>query len=286
MRFTAAACRSHEESTAAACRSHGEGMNVTSVQAAQLATHFDRRAETYGEKYDACTPRHLFELEKQQRLIWTLKWLERHTHTRPSGRLLDVGCGNGRLICTWLGNTPCWKAVGVDVSAGMIAQSLREAARTGVADRSRWIVGQTEQLTGSFDAVTSLGVIGYQKDQLAFARSLANRVAASGLLILSFGNRHSVLRKVRQAIQRTRRTLNRETRDIAFRSESLARLNEHLQPRGFRQLDGRWLGFGLGFSRWGQREAQFSHALERRWSHRWFARFLAQVGLAAFVREA
>jgi 2-polyprenyl-6-hydroxyphenyl methylase/3-demethylubiquinone-9 3-methyltransferase len=255
-------------------------MNTVTEQS-QLAIHFDRRASAYAEKYCESGPRHLFELEKQQRLSWTLKWIQRHSQGRVSGKILDVGCGNGQLICDVLEDKPGWHALGIDLSAGMIEQA-HGAARN---DRAQWRVGTADQVTEQFDVVTSLGVIGYQVDQLAFVRSVADRVAPGGMLILSFGNRRSLLRKVRLAVQRARRMLHRTKQDVRFRSVSIADLNSQLCHRGFRQLDCRWLGFGLGVAQGGRLEARLSRMLEHAWSQHAFSQWFAQVGLAAFVRD-
>jgi ubiquinone/menaquinone biosynthesis C-methylase UbiE len=59
------------------------------------------------------------------------------------GTLLDVGCGTGWLIRRYLEATPGGRAVGVDLSSGMIAEA-RE--RAGVANLSgaRFVIGDWE----------------------------------------------------------------------------------------------------------------------------------------------
>ena len=254
-------------------------MNTVTEQS-QIALHFDRRASGYAEKYCVREPRHLFELEKQQRLSWTLKWIQRHTQGRVSGKILDVGCGNGQLICNVLEDKPGWHALGIDLSAGMIEQ----ASRTARDHRSQWSVCSATQVTDQFDVVTSLGVVGYQVDQMAFVRSVADRVVPGGMLILSFGNQRSVLRKMRCTVQKTRRMFSRDGNDVRFRSVSIVELNSQLRSVGFRQTDCRWLGFGLGVARGGRLEARLSRMLERSCSQPPFSQWFAQVGLAAFQR--
>lgn len=71
------------------------------------------------------------------------------------GRLLDVGCGPGTLaldLAHLFG-----EAVGVDPDTGMIEEARREAARRGMAGRTRWVRARAEELTaqlGEFSAAT------------------------------------------------------------------------------------------------------------------------------------
>ena len=101
---------------------------------------------------------------------------------------LDVGCGAGLLAepLARLGAT----VTGIDASPEVIdvarehakGQSLLE----GLSLEYRAVA--VEQVEGQFDLVTALEVIEHVADPAAFLRSLAQRLAPGGLLILSTPN--------------------------------------------------------------------------------------------------
>lgn len=69
------------------------------------------------------------------------------------GRLLDVGCGPGTLALSLA--SVFGQVVGVDADAAMIAEAERQAAATGVADRSRWVHARAEELPADLGTFTA-----------------------------------------------------------------------------------------------------------------------------------
>jgi SAM-dependent methyltransferase len=71
------------------------------------------------------------------------------------GRLLDVGCGPGRVILPLAGRFE--EAIGLDPDAGMLAEAARLAAEAGI-DRIRWVRALAEEVPtlglGAFRLVT------------------------------------------------------------------------------------------------------------------------------------
>ncbi len=61
-----------------------------------------------------------------------------------TGRLLDVGCGTGKL--TFLLKPMFQEAVGIDRSAGMLAEAERQATSRGVSGM-KWVLGSAEDAT-------------------------------------------------------------------------------------------------------------------------------------------
>lgn len=59
-------------------------------------------------------------------------------HAGSEGRALDLGTGTGALLLGVLANAPGWQGVGIDASADALAVAEGNAARLGLADRSRW----------------------------------------------------------------------------------------------------------------------------------------------------
>lgn len=98
---------------------------------------------------------------------------------------LDVGCGAGLLA------EPLSR-MGAEVTAVDAAPELVEVAKAHAAGQGLTIdyraVG-VEAVEGKFDLVTSMEVIEHVSDAQSFIHSLAGRLAAGGLMILSTPNR-------------------------------------------------------------------------------------------------
>lgn len=69
-------------------------------------------------------------------------------------RILDLGTGSGCLLLALLSELPEAHGLGVDVSEAAIRVAARNAARLGLASRSRFLVGDwARALAGAFDVV-------------------------------------------------------------------------------------------------------------------------------------
>lgn len=100
------------------------------------------------------------------------------------GRVLDVGCGPGRLL---LDLAPRFdEAVGLDLSAGMLARAARHAEEAGMG-HIRWVQGSATALPfddGSFDLVVSSLVVFLLEDAAAAVSELARVTAPGGRVAL------------------------------------------------------------------------------------------------------
>jgi SAM-dependent methyltransferase len=75
------------------------------------------------------------------------------TRLRPGDRVLELGCGDGSLSCLLAAEG--FDVTGVDISAGMIEEARRRAARESVAARFEVADGDRLEVAEPFDAVVS-----------------------------------------------------------------------------------------------------------------------------------
>jgi SAM-dependent methyltransferase len=104
---------------------------------------------------------------------------------RPGERVLDVGCGNGETTLQAGEHVaPGGTAVGVDISAPMLAYARRRAGRSAV-DNVQFVEAdaQTHEFElGEFDAVTSRFGTMFFQDPVAAFTNLGRAVGSGGRL--------------------------------------------------------------------------------------------------------
>ncbi|HEX2087810.1 MAG TPA: methyltransferase domain-containing protein [Solirubrobacteraceae bacterium] len=133
--------------------------------------------------YDEFTAHHDYEL-----WMGAIEPLARRHGLRPSGTLLDIGCGTGKSFLPWLARG--WAVTACDNSRAMLA---RAGAKVG--DRVRLICADARELPklGSFDFVTLIDdVANYlTPDELRLAfRGVASNLAAHGVFVFDLSTRH------------------------------------------------------------------------------------------------
>ena len=125
------------------------------------------------------------------RLAYIRDWVDQHwaldEHSRrplEGKSALDVGCGAG-LLAEPLARLGA-NVTAIDPAAELIAAARDHAAGQGLAIDYR--VSAVEDLTGTFDLITSMEVIEHTADPQQFLNGLVRRLAPNGLLILSTPN--------------------------------------------------------------------------------------------------
>jgi S-adenosylmethionine-dependent methyltransferase len=122
-------------------------------------------------------------------------------HARAGMTVLDVGCGQGTQAIE-LARLGCI-VTGIDPSSHLRDASARNAAEHGVG--IELLAGRIEELDEildrrSFDLVCAHGLLMYLDDRAAAITTLAQRVAPSGALSITFRNGHALA--MRPALRR------------------------------------------------------------------------------------
>lgn len=106
---------------------------------------------------------------------------------RADDRLLDVACGAGKLVRAVAPRVE--RAVGVDLSPGMIDEARRqtERERPAAADRIEFVVAASDRLPfaeGEFTAVVTTTALHHFPDQAASIREMARVLAPGGRIVI------------------------------------------------------------------------------------------------------
>jgi 2-polyprenyl-3-methyl-5-hydroxy-6-metoxy-1,4-benzoquinol methylase len=127
----------------------------------------------------------VFEQSSGQASLRSARLLERLKSYAPlpeTGRLLDIGCGNGSLLRTFTHTTPNWSLVGTE---------LNEKYRTEVESIER-VEGlytcSPEQVPGIFDLITMVHVLEHILQPANFLTSLWNKLKENGYLVIEVPN--------------------------------------------------------------------------------------------------
>ncbi len=216
----------------------------------QLQHQFDERAESYEHVYSDRPCANLWHHEKQQRAAWTLEWLTRRNVLPLGARILDAGCGDGFLLRSLSERIPAAEMIGVDISKEMISRARTQTIRCAFKLRGprtlpSFVVGEASTITGTFDAIVSLGVVGYQRHPVEYVARLAERLRPQGHLIITIGNRWSLPRLIRTWGGAVKRYWE-QSRTVIYRPQSIRSVAMRLAPLECRLATQRSLAFGLG----------------------------------------
>jgi len=131
---------------------------------------------------------------------WGLKVLER-VDVRGNERVMDAGCGSGRLTEKLLDRLPQGRVVGVDLSQNMLDQAAEHLQNFG--SRVTFIRSDLAHLpfTAEFDGIFSTAAFHWVKDHDALFRSLARSLKPGGWIIAQCGGGPN-LRDVRLRAQK------------------------------------------------------------------------------------
>jgi SAM-dependent methyltransferase len=95
-----------------------------------------------------------------------------------SGRLLDIGCGNGAFLRAFAARHPSWRLTGTELG------DRNRASVESIAQVERFHAGDFAELDGTFDMISLLHVLEHIEGPVPFLKRLAARLAPGGHLFI------------------------------------------------------------------------------------------------------
>jgi 2-polyprenyl-3-methyl-5-hydroxy-6-metoxy-1,4-benzoquinol methylase len=112
------------------------------------------------------------------RSVKLLDTFRKHANLKPSGRMLDVGCGNGATIRAFGQVAPGWTKAGTEFDA----KYRREVE--AIPNTEPLHVGPLEAVPGTFDVITMIHVLEHIIEPVAILETLHGKLSPDGLLLI------------------------------------------------------------------------------------------------------
>ena len=112
------------------------------------------------------------------RSVKLLDTFRQHANLKPTGRMLDVGCGNGATIRAFGQVAPGWTKAGTEFDAKYRAEV------ESIPHTEPLHVGPVETVPGSFDVITMIHVLEHIVDPIGVLEKLRGKLTPDGLLLI------------------------------------------------------------------------------------------------------
>jgi trans-aconitate 2-methyltransferase len=152
-----------------------------------------------------------------------IRWGEdvvRRLELRGDERVLDAGCGGGKVTAMLLGRLPAGRAIALDGSPSMIEVARTNLRRFG--DQVEFVVADLQEplpIDGTVDAILSTATFHWIPDQDSLYRNLAAVLRPAGQLVAQCGGKGNIatvdaaLRELGYDLGNKRFVTPEETRD-------------------------------------------------------------------------
>jgi SAM-dependent methyltransferase len=163
-------------------------------EAPRVRDHFRRKAWSFDHLYDE---EHVLQRTLRPGLFRRREFALEVVRSYGSPRVLDVGCGSGRIGELAL-DAGARDYVGVDFAETMLELARERLTRFG--DRVTLVQGDFRdvELEGRFDAILALGLFDYIADADSFVRRMREVAAPGGSVVGSFPRWHWLKGPVRK----------------------------------------------------------------------------------------
>lgn len=118
-------------------------------------------------------------------------------HLQGNERVLDIGCGDGKLTAEIAGRVPKGSVLGIDSSGEMI-DFARKASPPELFPNLEWAIMDARELgfDGEFDIVYSNAVLHWVVDHLPVLRGIKRSLKPGGRILLQMGGKGNASRVV------------------------------------------------------------------------------------------
>jgi SAM-dependent methyltransferase len=157
-------------------------MRTTNSDAAPAGNDLSQDAAALDARTSANDSRGTFDLPA---------WIARHLELGPESRLLDLGCGTGKVLARYAAGLRAPGAcTAADISGDSLARLAEEAARlripvaTRCLDMQRLAAADAEPDLREFTHIASVYSLYYASDPAALLRALPRRLVADGTIVV------------------------------------------------------------------------------------------------------
>ncbi|HET6343587.1 MAG TPA: methyltransferase domain-containing protein [Myxococcota bacterium] len=162
-------------------------------------------------------------------------------HLRGDERVLDAGCGSGRITCELLARLPRGGVVGVDLSERML-EAAHRCVIPEEGQRAAFIRAdlQTFVLPETFDGIFSNMALHFVEDHTALFANFARMLAPGGWLALQYGTRqtqHPAILRMLHMLQEPPYSDYLSARVFAFTGGDTDADRDALERAGFADID-------------------------------------------------
>ena len=131
-----------------------------------------------------------YEQHSDLQYKWAMFSLKR-MRLNDSARVLDIGCGDGRITVEIAKMVRNGRVVGIDISNSMLAKAFENQTKRDLKNLSFLPMDATSlNFQNEFDFVTSFCCFHWIKDQLAALKSIEKALAPQGIVYLYFAPDH------------------------------------------------------------------------------------------------
>lgn len=121
----------------------------------------------------------------------------------PRGRAVDLGTGPASIALEFCALAPEWHILGVDASAGMLAEGRRLVRQAGLESRIRFLRKSVLELGGlrQFDLVFSNSVLHHLANPLRFWHTVADLTRPGGMIMVQDLRRPDAVKSASQLVR-------------------------------------------------------------------------------------